>query len=95
MLQFAFESVIYLSFLDNPKKSSSTWITIRRIYSQSGVRGLFTGLTPRLVKVAPACALMISTFEYGKRFFQRYNANNALIAMNGDIQLLNQKQGPI
>lgn len=31
-----------------------------------GVRGLFAGLTPRLIKVAPACAIMISTFEYSK-----------------------------
>lgn len=31
-----------------------------------GIRGLFAGLTPRLIKVAPACAIMISTFEYSK-----------------------------
>lgn len=31
-----------------------------------GVRGLFAGLAPRLIKVAPACAIMISTFEYSK-----------------------------
>lgn len=31
-----------------------------------GVKGLFAGLTPRLLKVAPACAIMISTFEYSK-----------------------------
>lgn len=38
----------------------------RRIYQTYGVRGLFAGLAPRLIKVAPACAIMISTFEYSK-----------------------------
>lgn len=61
-------------YSDKPGKSSGTWATIQRIYSESGVKGLFTGLTPRLVKVAPACAIMIATFEHGKRFFQVYNA---------------------
>lgn len=69
-------------YSDHPRQSSSTWNTIKKIYSTSGIKGLFTGLTPRLVKVAPACALMISTFEYGKRFFQNYNANRALLEMN-------------
>jgi len=50
--------------------------TFRKIYSHHGISGLFTGLTPRLVKVAPACAIMISSFEYGKRFFHRYNNHN-------------------
>ncbi|XP_065333400.1 probable mitochondrial glutathione transporter SLC25A40 [Cloeon dipterum] len=61
----------------NPPKSingrSSTLNVIKRIYSQSGVSGLFTGLVPRLVKVAPACAIMIATFEYGKQWFYVHN----------------------
>lgn len=46
-------------------------MVFRDIYSQYGMRGLYTGLTPRLIKVAPACAIMISSFEYGKVFFNR------------------------
>ncbi|XP_017799546.1 PREDICTED: solute carrier family 25 member 40 [Habropoda laboriosa] len=65
-------------YSDKPGHSSGTWIVIRKIYSQNGVRGLFTGLTPRIIKVAPACAIMIATFEHGKRFFQLYNANQVL-----------------
>lgn len=42
-----------------------------KLYSQYGVRGLFTGLVPRVIKVAPACAIMIATFEYGKIAFNR------------------------
>ncbi|XP_063268848.1 probable mitochondrial glutathione transporter SLC25A40 isoform X6 [Prinia subflava] len=30
-------------------------------------------ITPRLFKVAPACAIMISTYEYGKSFFSHLN----------------------
>ncbi|XP_049770597.1 probable mitochondrial glutathione transporter SLC25A40 isoform X1 [Schistocerca cancellata] len=58
---------------DPPKRGSSMAEVLRRIYSQHGMRGLFAGLAPRLVKVAPACAIMISSFEYGKSFFRRYN----------------------
>ncbi|KAJ8719085.1 hypothetical protein PYW07_016641 [Mythimna separata] len=45
----------------------------RTIYVNHGYKGLFTGLLPRIFKVAPACAIMIATFEYGKQFFQKYN----------------------
>uniref|UniRef100_A0A8C1N0F4 Mitochondrial glutathione transporter SLC25A40 n=1 Tax=Cyprinus carpio TaxID=7962 RepID=A0A8C1N0F4_CYPCA len=34
---------------------------------------LSSGFLPRLIKVAPACAIMISTYEFGKAFFRRYN----------------------
>nr|CAD7587829.1 unnamed protein product [Timema genevievae] len=59
-----------------PKRGSSMLTVLQRIYQQSGTRGLFAGLVPRLVKVAPACAIMISTFEYGKYFFHRSQADN-------------------
>ncbi|XP_059490599.1 probable mitochondrial glutathione transporter SLC25A40 [Neocloeon triangulifer] len=67
----------------NPPKTvngrNSTMKVIKKIYSQSGVSGLFTGLVPRLVKVAPACAIMIATFEYGKKWF--YEQNMAMFEM--------------
>ncbi|XP_019868202.1 probable mitochondrial glutathione transporter SLC25A40 isoform X3 [Aethina tumida] len=49
-----------------PMKTRTTKAVIKDIYSKHGVRGLFAGIVPRLIKVAPACAIMISTFEYGK-----------------------------
>ncbi|KAG8320685.1 hypothetical protein J6590_062577 [Homalodisca vitripennis] len=55
------------------KKSVFHWF--RKIYADGGVRGLYTGLTARLAKTAPACAIMVSTFEYGKNFFEQYNMN--------------------
>uniref|UniRef100_A0A0A9VX11 Solute carrier family 25 member 40 n=1 Tax=Lygus hesperus TaxID=30085 RepID=A0A0A9VX11_LYGHE len=53
--------------------NKSTFSFLYSIYQRNGVRGLFTGLVPRIVKVAPACAIMVATFEYGKAFFQHQN----------------------
>ncbi|KAM4874409.1 mitochondrial glutathione transporter SLC25A40 isoform 2-T2 [Thomomys bottae] len=51
----------------------STWVIMKNIVAKNGISGLFTGLIPRLIKIAPACAIMISTYEFGKAFFQRQN----------------------
>ncbi|XP_066210168.1 mitochondrial glutathione transporter SLC25A40 isoform X2 [Saccopteryx leptura] len=51
----------------------STWAIMKNIVSKNGISGLFTGLMPRLIKIAPACAIMISTYEFGKAFFQKQN----------------------
>lgn len=84
--------MLYYEFLDKPIRSSTTWTIIQRIYHQNGLKGLFTGLTPRLVKVAPACAIMIATFEHGKRFFQSYNASKiSEFEIERDIHLLQHK----
>ncbi|XP_017565881.1 solute carrier family 25 member 39 isoform X3 [Pygocentrus nattereri] len=55
------------------KKPSSTWHIMKNIWSEVGYRGLFAGLSPRVIKVAPACAVMISTYEFGKAFFHKRN----------------------
>ncbi|NXK35783.1 S2540 protein, partial [Piprites chloris] len=52
-------------------ESTSTWAVMRKIVTSNGITGLFAGITPRLCKVAPACAIMISTYEYGKFFFSQ------------------------
>lgn len=64
----------------------------RTIYTNHGLKGLFTGLLPRIFKVAPACAIMIATFEYGKQFFQKYNTQKYKEKMqrHQDIVLLGQ-----
>lgn len=51
----------------------STAKVISALYRKNGITSLFAGLTPRLIKVAPACAIMISTYEYGKYFFTQKN----------------------
>lgn len=40
------------------------------IYKEEGMQGLFRGWAPRMLKVAPACAIMISTYELGKKMAQ-------------------------
>ncbi|XP_063054590.1 probable mitochondrial glutathione transporter SLC25A40 isoform X2 [Engraulis encrasicolus] len=55
------------------RASSSTWHVMRTIVAESGAPGLFAGFMPRLIKVAPACAIMISSYEYGKAFFGKRN----------------------
>ncbi|XP_006891549.1 PREDICTED: solute carrier family 25 member 40 [Elephantulus edwardii] len=54
----------------------STWVIIKNIVAKNGLPGLFTGLIPRLIKIAPACAIMISTYEFGKAFFHKQNVRS-------------------
>lgn len=55
------------------KDSQRTSQLLRRIYAQNGLSGLFSGVVPRVIKVAPSCAIMISCYEYGKQFFVKHN----------------------
>lgn len=43
------------------------------IFREEGVSGLWRGWIPRTLKVAPACAIMISCYEMGKRAFRSMN----------------------
>ncbi|XP_053118042.1 probable mitochondrial glutathione transporter SLC25A40 isoform X2 [Hemicordylus capensis] len=54
-------------------RSVPIWKVMKRIVAENGFTGLFAGIVPRLTKIAPACAIMISTYEYGKSFFRRLN----------------------
>ena len=40
-----------------------------RIAQAEGPLALFAGVAPRLAKVAPSCAIMIASYEMGKRYF--------------------------
>lgn len=43
------------------------------IFREEGISGLWRGWIPRTLKVAPACAIMISCYEVGKRTFRSVN----------------------
>ena len=62
----------------SPPRADSTWLLLRRIRAQSGTRGLFAGFLPRIIKAAPSCAIVISTYELGKSFFRRLNLEQPL-----------------
>lgn len=46
---------------------------LMHIFRQEGMAGLFRGWVARCLKVSPACAIMISTYEFGKRMAQGVN----------------------
>jgi len=49
--------------------NGSTPAVVRAILREAGVGGLFRGLGARVLKIAPACAIMISSYDAGKRAF--------------------------
>ena len=52
-----------------PEEKSMTRL-LRHIYKTEGMAGLWKGWIPRTLKVAPACAIMISSYEVGKMTFR-------------------------
>jgi solute carrier family 25 protein 39/40 len=48
------------------------------IFKREGFAGLWKGWVPRTLKVAPACAIMISSYEVGKRMARSANERAAV-----------------
>ena len=48
---------------------SSVIQTLRHIAQDDGVRGLFTGVGPRAVRAAPACAIVVASYEVIKSLY--------------------------
>ncbi|KAJ4984073.1 Solute carrier family 25 member 39-like protein 1 [Stagonosporopsis vannaccii] len=51
---------------------------LMHIYKEQGVSGLFKGWAARSLKIAPACAIMISCYELGKKIFNDANERKHL-----------------
>lgn len=52
------------------KRLVSTLGLMKDLYERRGITALFAGIVPRVLKVAPACAIMITIYELGKSFFR-------------------------
>ncbi|KAK8816392.1 hypothetical protein WA556_001337, partial [Blastocystis sp. ATCC 50177/Nand II] len=46
----------------------SIWCTLKMIASQEGVRGLFRGMTPRVIQTAPTMSIMMIVYDGINRF---------------------------
>lgn len=51
------------------KQSLTIRNVVQSITREEGMRGLFRGLLPRVAKVAPSCAIMISSYEFFKTLY--------------------------
>jgi len=65
-----------LTYINQSAQSTKTLSILLHVLRVEGSKGLFAGLVPRLLKVAPACAIMITSFERLKTVFQRTNASS-------------------
>lgn len=54
-----------LQVSDSADIKRSAW---RQVYKMQGLKGFWVGLIPRISKAAPACGIMISSYELGKRY---------------------------
>jgi solute carrier family 25 protein 39/40 len=56
--------------LGGKQKKETIFKYITQIYRNEGLAALYVGLLPRCMKIAPACAIMISSYEMTKKFFK-------------------------
>ncbi|KAG7820873.1 hypothetical protein KL942_000162 [Ogataea angusta] len=69
-LQVTLEDTGSLNKLVNSKSTKeSMFKSLHTIYKNEGMSSLFVGLAPRCLKIAPSCAIMISTYEISKKLF--------------------------
>jgi len=57
--------------------ADSVFQSAARVVQVHGISGLYAGVVPRLMKVIPACAIMITSYEYFKEVFATRNARRA------------------
>jgi len=56
------------------------------IFHEEGLSGLFRGWAARCLRVAPACGIMISSYEIGKKLAQGVNERrHATLEAEGDL----------
>lgn len=55
--------------------AGSLFTVLGDVVSRHGYGGLFAGLAPRVGKIAPACAIMIGSYEACKEYFRKQNSD--------------------
>ncbi|ODQ67707.1 mitochondrial carrier [Nadsonia fulvescens var. elongata DSM 6958] len=54
---------------------------LSKIIKDEGFGALYVGLMPRILKIAPSCAIMISSYEIGKKVFHEMNNKNETLEL--------------
>lgn len=60
------------------QQTKGTFAALREIAKSEGIAALWTGNQARMLKVAPACAIMISTYELGKIFLSSEHSTGSM-----------------
>jgi len=64
-----------MNLLDTKTKNISTLQAAKLIYSEEGLKSFFKGIIPRAARVAPACAIMIASYEFFKTKLRHRKVN--------------------
>jgi len=62
------------SFVSRSLGAGSLKTVLSDVVAAHGYAGLYAGLAPRVAKIAPACAIMIASYEACKEHFMEQNA---------------------